>query len=226
MLKKLPNIPGVALRQYAFRDLLAIDDGHTITGHPAVIGQETVIGDYFREVIDPGAFDGTDFTDVLFSTNHDLMKIPLARSRNNNANSTLQLLVDETGITIRASLDTENNADAKALYSAVKRGDIDGMSFIFSVSEEQWEDLDAKPPRLPLRHIQRIGRVVEVSAVNWPAYDGTDINARDRLALDSAARALESARSKAGRPEHERHAELERLRLKIHINAQKERSTI
>ena len=115
----------------------------------------------------------------------------LARSRRNNANSTMQLTVDFEGMTIRVNLDTENNAEARALYSAVQRGDITGMSFMFGIDDEEWENLESDHPT---RHIKKISTVVEVSAVTFPAYESTEINARDKSALDNARSALESAR--------------------------------
>jgi len=137
--------------------------------------------------------DKTDFTDVLFSINHDLSEIPLARSRNNNANSTLQLQVDDQGLNTRAVLDIESNGDAKALYGSVKRGDMNGMSFIFSVRDDEWTGLDTD---MPSRTITDIAKVFEVSAVSFPAYAGTDISARDASALESAVKVLENARAK------------------------------
>ena len=92
---------------------------------------------------------------------------------------------------IRVKLDTENNAEAKALYSAVQRGDISGMSFMFSIDGESWENLESDHPT---RHVTKIGSVVEVSAVTFPAYDATTINARSKEALDSARSAVETAR--------------------------------
>lgn len=189
---KLPKKTDPVKRSYGILDIRAVDDGSYIEGHAAVYDQKTNIGGWFYEVIERSAFNGTDFDDVLFSTNHDLKKIPLARSRRNNGNSTMQLRTDDQGLYVRANLDVENNTEARALYSAVKREDIDGMSFIFYVAEETWEDLDTD---MPTRRIQKIQRVIEVSAVNFPAYTGTDINARDREALDNARAALDNARS-------------------------------
>ena len=156
--------------------------GKIITGRPIVYNSVTDLGD-FDEVIESGALDNTDLTDVRFLVNHDLSKIPLARSRRNNGNSTMQLSPDFEGMTIRVELDTENNADARALYSAVERGDITGMSFMFSIDEERWENLESEHPT---RHIIRIGTVIEVSAVTFPAYDSTSISARNREALENA----------------------------------------
>jgi len=166
------------------------DEGHTLNGRPIVFEQKTDLGAY-DEIISRGALDNTDLRDVRFLVNHDLSKIPLARSRRNNANSTMQLMPDADGMAIRVDLDTENNADARALYSAVKRGDITGMSFMFGVRGQEWRDLDSDHPT---RIITAISDVVEVSAVTFPAYDATEIEARSKEALDRARQTLESAR--------------------------------
>jgi HK97 family phage prohead protease len=206
---------GAEFRAFSMPDLraTATEGGNIIEGHAAVFGQKTSIAGWFNEIILRGAFDKTDFKDVLFSVNHDLRKIPLARSRNNNANSTLQLQVDDQGLATRANLDTENNSDAKSLYSAVGRGDISGMSFIFDVSEDEWTGLDTD---MPTRTIKSISKVYEVSAVSFPAYDGTDISARSNEALESAKRALENARAQELDSLNEQ-SEIEAMRLKNKI---------
>jgi HK97 family phage prohead protease len=179
------------------------EHGDHIVGMPIVFGQRTNLG-YFDEVIDQHALDNTDLRDVRFLVNHDTSKIPLARSRNNNANSTMQMEVTKEGMNIRVDLDTENNSEARNLYSAIKRGDISGMSFAFLVDGDAWEDLESDHP---LRTITSISRVFEVSAVTFPAYEATSISARDDLAaLESARSALESA---------QRAEKLEKLRNKL-----------
>lgn len=181
-------------RSYSF-DVMAEtkDDTDIITGRPIVYNSRTNLG-FFDEVIESGALDQADLTDVRFLVNHDVSKIPLARSRRNNGNSTMQLMPDQEGMKISVKLDTENNTEAKALKSAVTRGDISGMSFMFSVDGEEWEDLESDHPT---RRITRIGSVVEVSACTFPAYDSTEIHARSKEALDNARSALESARQQS-----------------------------
>lgn len=165
--------------------------GAILTGRPIVYDSRTNLG-CFDEIINAGALNNADLTDVRFLVNHDLSKIPLARSRRNNANSTMHLTPDFQGLSLDwVQLDIENNAESRALYSAVQRGDITGMSFMFSIDGEQWEDLESDHPT---RHITKIGSVVEISAVTFPAYDATEISARDKNALESARAALESAR--------------------------------
>ena len=171
------------------------DKGDVITGRPIVYDSKTDMG-YFEEIIEKGALEDTDLTDVRFLVNHDMSKIPLARSRRNNGNSTMKLTTDKDGLVIEVQLDTENNAEARSLYSAVKRGDISGMSFMFVIDSEEWEDLDSDHP---LRRIKKIKAVYEVSAVTFPAYSSTEINARSRETLESVRRAVETARSSVKR---------------------------
>ena len=181
-------------RSYSF-DVLAeeTESGSIITGRPIVYESKTDLG-FFDEIIERGALNNTDLTDVRFLVNHDISKIPLARSRRNNGNSTMQLTVDDNGMGIRVTLDTENNSEARALYSAVQRGDISGMSFMFSIRDEEWDGLDTDHPT---RRIKDIGTVVEVSAVTFPAYDSTEISARCKDALDSARSSLDKAREQS-----------------------------
>lgn len=181
--------------------------GKYLTGQPIVYNERTNLG-WCDEIIDDGALDGADLRDVRFLINHNVDMIPLARSRNNNTNSTMQLeVVPGAGLNIRVNLDTENNAEAKSLYSAVGRGDISGMSFMFTVDEDKWEDINTDHPT---RHILKFDKVFEVSAVTFPAYEATSIAKRGLTdALESAPEALESA--KAAYREMERKKQLIRI---------------
>ena len=187
------------------------EHGHFLTGQPIVYNERTDLG-WYDEIIDDGALAETDLRDVRFLINHNTDMIPLARSRNNNANSTMQMeVVPNVGMAIRVDLDTENNADARALYSAVERGDISGMSFMFVVDSDSWEDLESEHPT---RHIRKINKVFEVSAVTFPAYEATSITARGLSdALESARASLESA--KAERREIERKKQLIRILAEV-----------
>ena len=186
------------------------EHGHYLTGQPIVYNERTNLG-WYDEIIKDGALADTDLRDVRFLVNHNTDMIPLARSRNNNTNSTMQMtVVPEAGMEIRVDLDTENNAEAKSLYSAVSRGDISGMSFMFSVDGEEWEDIDSDHPT---RTITAISKVFEVSAVTFPAYEATSISARGLSdALESAKASLESARAAK--------REVERRKQRIRILAE------
>ncbi len=177
------------------------ETGHTLTGTPIVFGQRTNLG-WYDEIIEPEALMETDLKDVRFLVNHNTDMIPLARSRNNNENSTMQMTVNEGGMDIRVELDTENNADSRTLYSAVERGDLTGMSFMFAVNEDSWEDVDTEHPT---RHIRSIDKVFEVSAVTFPAYAQTSIQARGiSEALDSAKESLDSVKAELRKIERQK----------------------
>ena len=62
---------------------------------------------------------------------------------------------------------------------------------MFSIDDEEWENLESEHPT---RHIKKIGSVVEVSAVTFPAYESTEINARSKVALDNARSTVETVR--------------------------------
>lgn len=187
------------------------EHGTIITGRPIVYNSKTNLG-FYDEVIESGALDSTNLNDVRFLINHDTSRIPLARSRRNNGKSTMQFTVDPMGLNLDwVMLDVENNSEARALYSAVERGDISGMSFMFSVDDEEWENLESDHPT---RHIRKIGSVVEVSAVTFPAYESTEIQARSKAALENARSALENARQQNAKPLD---SGLELLKLKTMI---------
>jgi hypothetical protein len=192
------------------------ESGNKVVGLAAVYNSRTAIGNWFYEIIDRGAFDETDLTDVLFCVNHDLTKIPLARSRRNNGNSTMQLFVNERGLNMESEIDVEKNAEASALYSAIERGDITGMSFMFRIKDEVWEDLDSD---MPTRRITKVAKVWEVSAVNFPAYESTGIDAREARSLESDLKALENARAALDKAKNE--VEMLKLRNKILSNVRK-----
>jgi len=202
-------------RSYSFEVRADQDEqgGSIIVGRPIVYNQMTDLG-WFDEIIERGALDKANLQDVRFLVNHDTSKIPLARSRKNNKNSTMQLTVDDDGMGIRVTLDTENNSDARSLYSAVQRGDISGMSFMFSIDAEEWGNLESDHPT---RHIQKIGTVVEVSAVTFPAYEQTEISTRCKQELDSARSAVDTARQQSREVDTSK-LELEKLRAKYLYN--------
>lgn len=150
--------------------LNAAEKPMTLTGTPIVFGQPTTIntpdGSY-TEVIDPHALDHADLSDSRLLWAHDDTRVPLARTP-----KTMQLTRDASGLHMVATLpDTET---AREVYEAVRRGDVTGMSFAFTVAPggDSWS-ADGTT-----RTITQIDKVLEVSAVNFPAYPTTSIEAR------------------------------------------------
>lgn len=161
----------------------SVDSEGNITGVPIVFEQPTDICGMFEETIARGAISESALKDAAFFYNHDLNTKPLARTRTGK----LKFTIESDGVHMIASVNRERS-DANDLYIAIQDGDVDGMSFLFRVDADEWTDLDTDYPK---RRITKIGFVQEVSAVNYPAYTSTSINARsdsesNQIVLDNA----------------------------------------
>lgn len=139
--------------------------GIAVRGYAAVFNVETVIAGSFREVIRPGAFtEAIQRDDVPLLFGHD--GIALAR----NVAGTLRLAEDDVGLRIDATLDSDSPA-AQEVISAVRRGDVDQMSFAFLAKVQDFIDDDEE---LPLRILQQVS-LFDVSIVNQGAYTATNV---------------------------------------------------
>lgn len=162
------------MKEIRIAEILAKDPAGTksliLCGRPIVYDTPTTIHDpagEYTEIIKRGALDSADLSDVRLLYNHDLNKVPLARTP-----KTMQLTVDPAGLKFNAALpETE---EARAVYEAVKRGDLTGMSFAFKVPEGG----DTYDPRTNTRTITKIEKVLECSVVPFPAYPTTSVEAR------------------------------------------------
>jgi len=162
---------------------VATDDGSMKIGGYAATFNSEATGLNFREVIAPGAFTRAlaSADPVFLLVNHDMEGIPLASTQS----GTLSLRQDSTGLYMEATLDPAN-PKAQELSSAVRRGDMDKMSFAFTVSPEgQTKDAG-------LRTLTDIERLYEVSVVTLPAYDSTSVGMRsvEEADLELAKRKL------------------------------------
>ncbi|WP_051230188.1 HK97 family phage prohead protease [Haliea salexigens] len=138
-----------------------------VSGHAAVFNERANIGNWFEEVIAPGAFsDAIGRDDVVFLVNHE--GLPLARTRS----KTLKLVEDDRGLYMETELDPDD-PDVRSIVPKMKRGDLDKMSFAFMVEIEEWDETGD----LPLRTIRKAS-LRDVSIVTMPAYEGTDIGLR------------------------------------------------
>ena len=137
-----------------------IVEGYAITfNSPATHG--------YTEIIDKGALDTTDMSDVPLKYNHEDSHLIMARTRNKS----LELKKDEKGLFIKAELiDTQSNKD---IYKSIKAGLIDKMSFAFTVDKDEY-DYDTVT-----RKILSIDRLYDVSVVDIPFYDSTSVYARN-----------------------------------------------
>ena len=153
-------------RRALTNDVKGAANGNTVGGYAAVFDTITDLGTIY-ERIDQNAFDGADMSDVRLLINHD--GIPLART----ASGTLGLLVDRRGLRYVAALD--DTEQARQIVSAARRGDVTQSSFAFTIKEQEFSKHEGRI----LRTIKKIGTVLDVSPVTYPAYAETEFSARN-----------------------------------------------
>jgi HK97 family phage prohead protease len=160
-----------------------------VEGYAAVFNQRTLIwesewsGWKYMEVIDRNAFDGADMSDTVFKYNHGDIAMVLARASNN----TLTMNTDDKGLRISADIiDTNNGTD---VYKLIKRGDLNKMSFAFTVKNERSES--DRENKIYTRTITAFDKIYDVAVVDFPAYDGTSIQARSKEYFVNLERGLQ-----------------------------------
>lgn len=139
------------------------DNKMEIKGYAAVFNSPETYS--YTEVISNKAFDEADMSDVVLRYNHNDSFMVLARTRNKS----LKLNVDEKGLYIDAILQ-DDITDHRNIFNAIKSGLIDKQSFAFVVDEDEYDyDTDT-------RTITKIGKVFDVSVVDQPFYNATDVS--------------------------------------------------
>lgn len=160
-------------KQYRSASWEASNNECTITGYAVVFEQRTVLfkdpetGKEYGEVIDRHALDGADMSDVVLRYNHTGRV--LARTRNGS----LRLTLDDYGLRIDA--DMSQSDEAKSHYQDIKNGLVDKMSFAFTDVQAMWD------PQTHTRRILKIGRLMDVALVDFPAYNQTEVSARSHF---------------------------------------------
>lgn len=158
-----------AIKEVRLTEVRALEDEkEMIVEGYAVIFDSPATHYGFTEIIDRNAFNGCDMSDVCMKYNHEDNFLILARTRNNS----LELFVDDKGLKIRAKLiDTTNNRD---IYKMIQSGLLEKMSFAFTVKEEDYDyETDT-------RRVIKIDKLYDVSVVDVPFYESTEIFARSK----------------------------------------------
>jgi HK97 family phage prohead protease len=168
------------------------DDGLHICGYAAVFDSDSEpIAGMFLERIQRGAFKDTlkAAPDVRLLVNHD--GLPLART----TNGSMSLSERPRGLWFEADL--APTTAARDLHALIERGDVDQMSFAFTVAEDRWEYREESGSDFDLRTITRIGELYEVSVVTFPAYRSTSVQSDATGGERSRAASAEEAREPA-----------------------------
>ena len=172
----IPKREGKELRFADLSPIITEENQMIVEGRAVVFNQPTVLfksgGNEYKEVIEAGALDEADMRDVVFRYNHNDNLFVMARTRGGS----LELVKDADGLLMRAKL--FDIQQARDLYTLIKAGAIDKMSFSFTIREESFD----KETRT--WHVRKIDRVFDVAAVDQPAYDATSISARKVLDLE------------------------------------------
>ena len=164
-----------------------------IEGIPIVFDTPTDIGGWFEETICKGAISKDIIKDVRFFWNHNIDEKAIARTIIPIEKlGGLELTVEDKHVKMLAN-PNRKRTDANDLCLAIEDGVINAMSFMFGVAEERWEDEDTDYPK---RFITRIDPLIEVSAVNYPAYATTEIHARREAATEIDRAVLDKMRQK------------------------------
>jgi HK97 family phage prohead protease len=172
------------------------DDALVVEGYASNFDVEYDLG-YFKETVARGAFDNVLQDDVRFLLNHT--GAPLART----TNGTLELSVDDQGLKYRAALaDTQDGRD---LYKLIKRGDITQSSFAFTIDSDTWSEDRST------RTITKVGKLLDTSAVTYPASPTASVYARN---MAEAAQEVEELKEEqvAAEPVEEKRAEPETIK--------------
>ena len=174
---QIPKREGKELRFADLSPIITEENQMIVEGRAVVFNQPTVLfkmdGIEYYEVIEPEALDEADMRDVVFRYNHNDNLFVMARTRGGS----LELAKDADGLLMRAKL--FDIQQARDLYTLIKAGAIDKMSFAFTIREESFD----KETRT--WHVRKIDKVFDVAAVDQPAYDATSISARKVLELES-----------------------------------------
>lgn len=161
-------------KEVRLKEVRALEDTDKmiVEGYAIVFDEPTDIG--YIEVIERGALDGCDMTDVCMKYNHEDTTLIMARTRNRS----LQLSVDDHGLKIYAELiDTQSNRD---IYKSIQAGLLDKMSFAFTVADANWDTVNGQD----IRRINKIAKLFDVSVVDVPAYEQTEIYARSKETVE------------------------------------------
>lgn len=167
---------GLLTRAVTFETRAADDDGFTLEGYAAVFDTPTRIDSWegrFDEQIARGAFKKTLSERqpvVQWDHGHDAAtgSVPIAAIE--------EIREDDHGLFVRARM--FDNARVEPIRQAIAGGAIDGMSFRFRVTREEW---DEKRDEAPMRTIKELD-LFELGPVAFPAYTATSVGVRSLLA--------------------------------------------
>ena len=144
-------------------------DDPKITGYAAKFSKWSLDLGGFREKVRKGAFDeAIEKSDVRALKNHD-RNLLLGRT----SSGTLRLKINSVGLGFE--IDPPNTTTGSDTIEEIRRGDLSGCSFAFTVVEDDWKYPEEGPIE---RTIIKVGEIFDVGPVTYPAYPDTTVAAR------------------------------------------------
>lgn len=206
------------------------EQSRMIEGHAVVYGVRSVnltpwssIRDVY-EVMEPGSISQEllDRSDVVLTAFHNNQKI---MGRCTKGKGTLRMELDGKGLKISCELARTQTGDE--MLELIRRGDVSGMSFAYTTNEEDsencvsYERLEDKNGREQwLRHVKQVTGLYDVTIAGHPAYQDTDIEARE------VGEAIEAKLSHSVEEVKEREAEAETEKQSAMAKRERELQTI
>lgn len=114
-----------------------------------------------------------DSSNIVFLYNHDYNQV-IARA--NKGKGTLNIDLRDDGVYF--DLEVPNTTMGNDLLENIRLGNITQCSFGFSYANEEGAYKDEKIDDVWYRNVYKIGKLYDLSAVTYPAYDDTYVNAR------------------------------------------------
>lgn len=188
-----------------FRTAETAPEEKRVTGYASTFNEPYTLfegdGWVYQEVVDPGAFENTDMSDVIMQYDHN------GRVFARTSNNTLEIRTDDHGLYISADLG--GTELGRQLYEEIRGGYTDKMSFGFVVDGESEEREEREGQKtLYTRRITSIKKLYDVSAVSIPANDATEISVRNLS--DGVIEKIQAERLEAKRLEVRRRATMKR----------------
>lgn len=165
------------------------ENGLVIEGYAAKFGAPSLPlsfpgvnrGRPFIEILEESAFTRSVAAgpDLTLRYQHNMTSLPLARTKA----GTMDISIDAVGLKQRSTL--PDNEWGRPVYDAVKRRDIDGMSFRFDRAQDNVRSDGSFPVesvdgygRVPVRRIRELRLDKELSLTDIPAFPDTSVYAR------------------------------------------------
>lgn len=191
-------------------------DSRVLEGYALKFGVRSVLLGYYYpqyEILEPGCVTDEMLREqrIYFTMFHNRQII---LGRWDKGEGTLKVSVDDVGLKVECEM--PRTPDGDTALELVRRGDLSEMSFVYSTNEDDSENCvstektDEKTDwgaTIYLRHVKKILAMYDVTIAGNPAYEDTEIQAREQQIREMEAAAEPKADDGGDAAENERERE-------------------